>query len=162
PSFHHRIDRYALAVEYIEGKNCSQCAPGELGREFFEQLGQIVEDLHDRGVAHCDLKKDTNVMVDGDGRPHVIDLAAALPRRRGPVLLRLLMPWVWPRFARDDVKAIAKLKRKLAPELLTDEQRRILDHRTRGERVLKFVMRTARRIIKLVTTRARDAATDSD
>ncbi len=157
PAFYHHIDRYALAVEYIEGKNCSQCAPGELGPEFFDALREIVAALHARGVAHCDLKKDTNIIVDDHGRPHVIDLAAALRRHGGPLPMRPLMRWLWPRFAKDDIKAISKLKRKLAPELLTAEQRRALEHRTRAERLLKLIMRTARRIIKLLATKGEDA-----
>jgi len=161
PSFCHRVDPYALAVEYIEGKNCSQCVAGELEPEFFEGLQQIVAALHARSVAHCDLKKDTNIIVDTEGRPRVIDLAAAIPRTGGPLIQRPLRRWSWPRFARDDVRAIDKLKRKLAPDLLTEEQRQALEQRTTAERFLKFGMRTARGIIKAMTTKRRDARSNA-
>ena len=158
PAFYGCIDDYALAIEYIDGKNCSQCAPGELGPEFFQRLQRIVAALHARGMAHCDLKKDTNIIVDRHGQPHVIDLAAALPKRGGSLPVRLLMRWFWLRFARDDIKAIAKLKRKLAPELLTPQERRALQHRSVGERTLKLAMRTVRSVVKLLMTRAGDAS----
>ncbi|MCJ7823042.1 MAG: hypothetical protein MUQ26_08220, partial [Armatimonadetes bacterium] len=44
------LDRHAILVEHIEGRNCAQYADGELPREFFDRLLAVVRGIHARGV----------------------------------------------------------------------------------------------------------------
>ena len=96
-----------LALEYIPGKSCAQLQPGEVPEEFFGRLEALVRELHRRGVAHCDLKHRTNIIVTPDFRPYIVDLATALPQ--GP-------PWnlaqrhAFRRFCADDLEALVKVK----------------------------------------------------
>jgi len=136
-----RVDPFALAVEYVPGRNCAQIVGGELGPEFFARLHRIVAGIHDRGLAHCDLKKDTNVMVTAEGEPLVLDFAAAMWRDTWFWPLRWFARWLFGRFAHDDVRAIYKLKAKLAPHLLTEAEAQDLATRGLPERALRFLRR---------------------
>lgn len=66
-----------LVLEYIRGVPFRQARIDDRER-FLERLVALVEQLHERGVAHCDLKKKENVMVLEDGRPCFLDLGAAI------------------------------------------------------------------------------------
>ncbi|MFQ6132983.1 MAG: hypothetical protein ACE5R4_13160 [Armatimonadota bacterium] len=162
PAFCRRLDRYALALEHVEGRNCAQVRRGELGPDFFAKLGRIVDDIHARGLAHCDLKKDTNVLVTASGDPLVTDFAAAFWRDTWCLPLRWFTRWLYGRFAHDDVRAIYKLKRKLAPELLTEAEAKDLATRGLPERALRFLRRQWRAAARILTrARGPDQAGDA-
>ena len=118
-----RIDRYALAIEFIEGRNASAFQPGQLPGEFFDRLRRIVDAVHARNVVICDLRNKKNVMVTPDGRPVLIDLCTAFGRGR---FWNPLRTWLFGVFYQDDLLGVAKLKRHLAPDLLTPEEDRKL------------------------------------
>jgi hypothetical protein len=61
----------AVAHEWIAGH---ALAEGEqVDDRFFPTLTAILEAVHRRGVAHVDLHKRENLLVDDEGRPHLID-----------------------------------------------------------------------------------------
>lgn len=63
--------RHAVAHEWIEGH---ALAEGErVDDQFFPRLTALLEEAHRRGVAHVDLHKRENILVDDLGRPHLID-----------------------------------------------------------------------------------------
>jgi hypothetical protein len=51
--------------------------------EFFPRLARLLAAVHARGVAHVDLHKRENILVDTAGRPHLIDfqISFAVPTR---------------------------------------------------------------------------------
>lgn len=71
-----------LVIEYVEGVPFRH-AQIEDRERFFQRLVALVEQLHERGVAHCDLKKKENVLVRADGEPCFLDFGAAICRKRG-------------------------------------------------------------------------------
>ena len=48
--------------------------------EFFPRLRQIIETLHQRGIAYVDLHKRENVIAGDDGQPHLIDFQVCFMR----------------------------------------------------------------------------------
>ncbi len=61
----------AVAHEWIEGH---ALAEGEAVDDwFFPQLEAILDEAHRRGIAHVDLHKRENILVDDQGRPFLID-----------------------------------------------------------------------------------------
>jgi hypothetical protein len=119
PEFIGRIDRYALATEYIPGQAAGEAQPGVVGETFFRLLSDTVDAIHGRGVVLCDMRNMNNVLISDSGRPFVIDFAASFRRGKwwnAPVnaLFRL--------FEQDDCMGVIKLKRRLAPDLLTHEE----------------------------------------
>jgi|GEM_PF-1609530 len=75
---------YFLAMEYVEGHAlndylalCRQRGvPQEQIVALFLRVAEALEEAHNRGVIHRDLKP-TNVRVDGRGEPHVLDFGLA-------------------------------------------------------------------------------------
>lgn len=119
PGFVGLIDRYALATEYIPGKGAGNAQPGEVGEAFFQRLHATVEAVHARGVALCDLRNMNNVLISERGDPYVIDFAAAV--RRG-ASWNVPLNAVFRLFVQDDRLGVIKLKRRLAPYLVTSEE----------------------------------------
>ena len=86
----------AVAHEWIEGHALAE--EERVNDQFFPRLAALLAEAHRRGVAHVDLHKRENILVDDDGRPHLIDfqISFALPRSNRLVaglcggLLRLL------------------------------------------------------------------------
>lgn len=54
-----------------------------LPENFFELLAELVGGLHARGVAHNDLHKEPNILVQPDGRPGLVDFQLASVHRVG-------------------------------------------------------------------------------
>lgn len=81
-----RIDRLALAMEYLEGQPLRRHAHGRaLPPSFFAALESILDGLAQRGVVYLDLRSPTNVLLTPRGAPALVDLGSAialpLPRR---------------------------------------------------------------------------------
>mgnify|MGYP006285567647 CR=1 FL=1 len=104
PRCHAFIDDRWLVLDFIEGVPFRHAAAGP---SFFVHLLATLRSMHERGVAHGDLKRKANLMVDARGRPMLIDFGAAVIRRPGfhPVNRRLF------EFMRQtDLNAWVKLK----------------------------------------------------
>ncbi|MDF1798031.1 MAG: serine/threonine protein kinase [Planctomycetota bacterium] len=111
-----------------------------LPEDFFEQLAELVRDLHARGVAHNDLHKEPNVLVGEDGRPVLVDFQLASVHRRGSRRLA--------RRAAEDLRHVAK---HAARYLDRDSGRRS----SRAERglVSRVWMATGKKLYNVVTRR---------
>ena len=85
-----------------------------------ERLAALVTRIHERGVAHLDLRKRDNILVDERGRPSVIDFNASIAFHPGSIGTRLVFPWL----ARLDRAALLKWRSLLLPERLTPAEKR--------------------------------------
>ncbi len=75
PPFCGFCDSLAFAHEYVEGHSLQK---GEaISPEFFDQLENLIAEIHRRGMAYVDLEKRENIIVGDDGRPHLIDFQIA-------------------------------------------------------------------------------------
>jgi hypothetical protein len=147
PRNYGSVDRYALLLSYIPGRNTGECLPGELDPSFFSRLREIVDAIHARGVVLCDLRNTKNIMVGDEGEPYIVDLCTAF-RRGGR--LSVLRNFLFDIFYQDDLLGIAKLKKNLAPDLLNEEERKKLE---RGLIFQAQAIRTrnlARRVLKTI------------
>ncbi len=68
-----------LRLEFVDGESLR--AAGEdlsdkLG--FFERFQELIQAMHAAGVAHADMKRKENILVDARGRPWLIDFGAAV------------------------------------------------------------------------------------
>jgi hypothetical protein len=109
PRFLGRIDRLAFAVEYRPGRRMSRKLAGQVPAAFLEDLERAIRAMHERGVAHLDLRHRSNVMVDEDGCPVLIDFASAVCFRPGSLAARLILP----RLAAVDLGALRKWRQRL-------------------------------------------------
>jgi formylglycine-generating enzyme required for sulfatase activity/tRNA A-37 threonylcarbamoyl transferase component Bud32 len=76
-----RHGAYYYAMELVQGVSLDQYAKEHgLGQtqilELMKTVCQAIQHAHQRGVVHRDLKP-SNIMVDSDGRPHIVDFGLA-------------------------------------------------------------------------------------
>lgn len=123
PALYARVDARAVLIEHLPGRPWPQAEPSPSA---FERLEALVTAMHERGVAHCDLRSPSNILVDRDDRPYLVDFVARV-RRGSPWNL----PWnrLFEEFCRADRNALAKLKVRYAPELATADERDRARHR---------------------------------
>ncbi len=86
---------------------------------FFAKLEQAIADVHAAGVAHNDLRNPTNTLITPDGEPVLVDLVACFCRGQS---WNLPNQWLFNKFSAVDKSAITKMKTKVAPELLGDNE----------------------------------------
>lgn len=121
PSQYKRLSPFALAIEYLEGRDLGEARPGEIGPGIVLQFERIVEDLHERGWVHLDLQRRSNILV-VDGVVYVVDLASALHPGGVPVLGRCLTRLL----SFFDRLSLIKIKSIYAQELMTRKDRKWL------------------------------------
>lgn len=84
-------------------------------QEFFTELRTAIDQIHQAGVAHNDLRNPTNTLVTPNGKPILVDLVACYCRGQS---WNLPNQWLFQKFTQVDLSAITKLKQRVAPELL--------------------------------------------
>jgi len=85
--------------------------------DFFEKLKASISQIHAAGVAHNDLRNPTNTLVTPDGEPILVDLVACFCQ--GPSW-NLPNQWLFTKFCQVDLSAIKKIKKRVAPDLIDD------------------------------------------
>lgn len=145
PEYIGLIDRYAIAVGYIPGRNASQIRPGELTPTFFEKLRALIDAVHEKGIVLCDLRNIKNVIIGDDGEPYLIDFATAF--RKG-ARFNFLKNGIFHIFYQDDLLGIAKLKRNCAPNLLTEGEELALEKGVFLQREAIFLKQKGRAFLR--------------
>ncbi len=111
-----RIDRFAFAMEFVEGKPIER--QETLASAFFSDLERMLKEVHGRGVVHLDLRHKGNILVSEEGKPYLIDFNSSISFLEKGFLRRFLFPllrWV-------DYGGFLKLKERVSPSLLTCEE----------------------------------------
>mgnify|MGYP001821383870 CR=1 FL=1 len=95
----------ALKLEFIDGESLRHAAyelPDKA--EFFARFLELVRSIHAAGVAHADMKRKDNILVDAAGQPWLIDFGSAVLANaagRG---------WAFRQACRMDLNAWFKIK----------------------------------------------------
>jgi hypothetical protein len=129
-------DRLTLVTRFMGGTNLKEArhAPGA---PYFDSLRQLIASMHQRGVIHLDLRNRRNYGIDEQGRPYLVDFATCL-----------YVPWRLPPrkvFEAIDWMGFAKVKHKIQPRLLDQQEERMLSLGTRlsswwlPTRMLRFI-----------------------
>jgi len=111
-----RIDRFAFAMEFIPGRPILRGEP--LPSSFFSDLEQVLGEVHARGVVHMDLRHKGNILVSEKGDPYLIDFNSSFAFKEKGFSRRCLFPLL----RRVDDGGLLKLKKRIAPALLTSEE----------------------------------------
>ena len=82
PECYGMVNDSYLVLEYISGQPIRSKRP-EHHAEYFSQLLSIINAMHEKNVAHMDLKKKDNLLVTEKDQPCVIDFGAAVIRKKG-------------------------------------------------------------------------------
>jgi hypothetical protein len=135
---------------YVPGRPLGDGQPVPNG--FFDQLLELLAEMHQREIAYVDTNKPQNILLGDDGRPHLIDFQISYDLHdfgNNWINRRILR-----RMQREDVYHVLKHKRRLRPDELTDEERAaaakvswaIRLHRLISAPYFKFRRRTFRRL----------------
>jgi tRNA A-37 threonylcarbamoyl transferase component Bud32 len=137
-----RVDRQAIALEYISGSQMGLLNPGDLPEEFFDQLDELIGTMHDRGVAHGDINR-TDVLAGPGGRPYVVDFSTAVLADRSRGSRRSMM---YTQACRVDRRSVAKLRHRFLPGAKTSVPERLGIHRIGHalKRLLNWLRRAGR------------------
>lgn len=106
PACYGFIDSQFLVLEYIDGVPFRQAIISNHGR-FYSTFLQVIQSMHEAGVAHSDLKKKDNLLVVDGHLPHIIDFGAAVIKKSGFSPLNGLL---YHHARRFDLNAWVKLK----------------------------------------------------
>ena len=122
PTPYRVVEGLALVLEHIPGRDLKKVTREmQIPPTFFDALKDLVDGLHRHGLAHCDLKKATNVLVGHDGLPYLIDWGASISEKE---FAFFPLNRIYRRFVLDDQLAVIKLKFRYAPHALTPHERR--------------------------------------
>jgi predicted Ser/Thr protein kinase len=119
PRFFGRIDRNAIAMQYVGGTRLPKVHHRMGGvPNVSERVKELLESIHDRGIIHGDLRSRDNFLVTDAGELYLIDYSSAAVFNRGSWGSRV----IFPRLKRAEERALLKWKVALAPEELTPEE----------------------------------------
>jgi len=122
PRVHQKLDKYANVFEYIDARPIERSDHDILADRFFEKLRMRIERIHTRGVVHLDLSHKGNILVSKGGEPVIIDFNSGFYVGNGYIGRKLLFPLL----KRIDYYGILKLKKRLSPHMLTQEEKSYL------------------------------------
>jgi serine/threonine protein kinase len=138
------IDRRYLVLEFVDGRSLKDERHDLQDKQvFYKKLHKIISDFHAAGVAHGDLKRKDNVLVDLNEQPHVIDFGAAV-MRDGNWFDRIMFPLI----VRFDFNAWVKVKYDRDFSAISAE-----DQRWYQPSAVENIFRVLRRFWRTVTFR---------
>ncbi|MDH3691504.1 MAG: hypothetical protein OEU36_18845 [Gammaproteobacteria bacterium] len=149
PDFIGRVGPSGILMEYVPGNKMVRSA--EIDWEsLFQRLSEIVASIHDRGIAHCDLRSRNNVLIDEREAPYIVDFVASIGRGR---LWNPVSRFIFTQFCRADRMAISKLKHYYAPDLLTENERSMISSQGIFDRSARFVGHRVRDMSRWIFTK---------
>ena len=148
PHYYRVIGGLAIVLEEISGRNL-EGLEGEkrLEEDFFNDLRRLVESVHDRGLAHCDLKRSPNILIGDDNQPYIVDWSASVSEGEFKFFPLNI---IYSRFLRDDFNAIIKIKLQYIPDSISPEEKQRYYYRSTGEKLIRAVRDRLREILKKV------------
>jgi serine/threonine protein kinase len=146
PRCHGLLRGRYLVLDYIDAASL-RAAPIVDPGFYFDTLLLYIKELHERGVAHADLKRRDNLLVIDGRRPCLIDFGAAVVRKPG---FAPINHYLYRLAARFDFNAWAKLKYGGRFEDMTAADR-VYYHRTRIERIARALKRSYLKLKSRIT-----------
>jgi hypothetical protein len=137
PAILGRVGATGFLHEFAPGQPLSRERPVPDG--FFDQLLDLMHELHARDIAYVDANKPENILLGDNQLPHLIDfqISADLIELGNNRLTR----WFLRRLKRADIYHVLKHKRRMRPDELTEDQRRIVERRSafiRAHRIITW------------------------
>ncbi len=148
PQLIQQVDRISFVIEYLPASRLARKQRGDWPEPDWTRLSEVVAEMHARGLAHCDLRRSSNILFSEDGEPFLVDFAGHV-KRGGSWNL----PWNWAfaRFCRADRTAICKLKHRVAPDSLTDEECALLAQRSWLDELARGIGGSVRKLSRLLS-----------
>jgi len=119
PVCYGMANKQFLVIEFIEGHTIREKRP-ETDSEYYIKLLSAIKEMHDRKVAHFDLKRMENLLVDKNNDPKIIDFGVSVLRKGG---LHWLNQYLFKLAQQFDFNAWARHKYNKNMENLAQEDR---------------------------------------
>ena len=151
PDLLHRPNSRSFLMSYHESEqvtHLNKTTPN--WPQFFDRLAVAINEMHEAGVAHNDLRNPTNTLMTPSGEPVLVDLVAAFCRGSK---WNLINHWIFNKFCQVDQSAITKLKSKCAVDLLNEAD--LLPEEIAGSAgmAIKKIGQTIRRLSRVFFTK---------
>ncbi len=152
PPLHGMVGDNGYIHEYIAGRNLRQhqyeVGKYTLSDTFFDQLLEIVRQVHARGVAHNDMAKKGNIIVGEDGNPYLLDFHVSVCVVPEPLWARRLTTAVYRRLCLADIYHLLKFKEKYRPDLVSAEERALIERRGPGAKIYRYFVQRPYQFVK--------------
>ncbi len=139
-----RLDSHTYVYEYIEGQSLGE--KPKLPDDFFDRLVAALRQVHARDLVHFDLHKPGNILVDIEGRPHIIDFQISRHIGDRFLLLRCLSAPFRRWLQSYDLYHVYKHKRRLQPRLLTEAEKKLSYNHTPALQIHRAIARPYKKI----------------
>ncbi len=136
-----RPSRESLLIGFVDGRRLSKERGSADAAALAERLSGLVDAIHERGVAHVDLRGRDNILVDGARRLWVLDFGASWLRGSGP-----LSRWLFALGRFIDRAAVLKWRLLLAPEGVGPRERSSHERFRRLRRLWPFNLKRKTRL----------------
>jgi len=135
-----------FVYQYIEGRSLKNLK--ELPEVFFDQLLELVRQIHQKNVVYLDMNKLSNILLGADGRACLVDFQISL--HLGPCMLvsKRLSEYVRQGLQKADLYHLFKHKHRLCPEGLKPHEKRLyngVSGLVRAHRMIATPLRRLRR-----------------
>lgn len=151
PQLINTLGSHAVLMDYVEGVTTKELkVSGQIDPEVFNRIYKLVDEIHQRGVAHCDLRSGGNTIITASGQPYFVDFVAYVARSKWNLPWR----WVFNKFCIADEIAVARMKKRLLPEQLTEKEKQNLelDKNHPIGKMARFVGKSFTKIGRLILT----------
>jgi len=119
PNLLHTPSKRSFLMSYHESEQITRLETIQPDwPDFFEELSSAIAEMHQAGVSHNDLRNASNILITADGKPILVDLVGCFCQGSS---WNLPNRWLFDKFCQVDLSAITKLKSKVAPELITEQ-----------------------------------------
>ena len=141
----------ALYMEWLDGISIKEALAREIDwPKFLTELENTLRKIHAQGVAHCDLRGLSNILVGPDQTPYVIDFVSCF--FAGP-RWSFLRGWVFRRFCEADRQALLKLRQRVAPESMNTVDAVSIAHSGVFNRAMRRIGQVIRKLSLWLLTR---------
>lgn len=148
PMLIQQVDCICFVLEYLPAARLARKKRDQWPEVNWARLDELVGEMHARGLAHCDLRRSSNILFDADGEPYLVDFVAHVQRGGD-----WNIPWNWAfgRFCRADRTAVVKLKQRVAPEAISDAERPLLENQSRLDNLARGFGSSVRKLSRILT-----------
>ena len=141
----------AIYIEWFNGISIKEALAQEMDwPRFLAELENTLREIHAQGVAHCDLRGLSNILVGPDQTPYVIDFVSCFFAGSRWNFIR---GWVFRRFCEADCQALLKLRQRVAPESMNTVDAVLIAHSGVFNRAMRRVGQGIRKVSLWLLTR---------
>ena len=141
----------ALYMEWVGGISIKEALTQEIDwPKFLTELENTLREIHAQGVAHCDLRGLSNILVGPEQTPYIIDFVSCF---FSGSRWNFIQRWVFRRFCEADRQALLKLRQRVAPESMNTADAALIVHSGIFNRAMRRVGQGIRKLSLWLLTR---------